>query len=130
MHCKDCYNVCYLCQTDPDLPVVTISPPSPILGTTVGEGLSINCTVTTTTMVQADLLMFVWTGPRGAITSNDTMIIQPTTSVGNVYTSTLQFDHLTETDGGIYNCTVHLFNVNGSSSVEIESPDCECIVIE
>ena len=107
--------------------MVTISPPSPITGTTVGESLSINCMATTTTAVQADLLMFDWTGPGGggAITNNDRMTIQPTTSVGNVYTSTLQFDYLTETDGGIYSCTVHLFNVNGSISVEIESPDCE-----
>ena len=105
--------------------MVTISPPSPITGTTVGESLSINCMATTTTVVQADLLMFDWTGPGGAITSNDRMTIQPITSVGNVYTSTLQFDCLTETDGGNYSCTVHLFNVNGSISVEIESPDCE-----
>ena len=112
--------------------MVTISPPSPILGTMIGGSLSIDCMATTTTVVQANLLMFVWTGPAGAITRNDTMTIQPTTSMDNVYTSTLQFDYLTETDGGIYNCTVHFFNVNGSSSVEIESPspDCECIVID
>ena len=110
--------------------MVTISPLSPITGTTVGERLSIDCMATTTTAVQADLLMFVWTGSGGAITSNDRMTIQPTTSVGNVYTSTLQFDYLTETDGGIYNCTVHFFNVSGSSLVRIEPPDCECIVID
>ena len=46
-----------------------------------------------------------------------------------MYTSTLQFDYLTETDGGNYNCTVQLFNVNGSNSVEIETPDCEYILI-
>ena len=110
--------------------MVTISPPSLITGTTVGEGLSIDCMANTTTAVQADLLMFVWTAPGGTITSNDRITIQPITSVSNVYTSTLQFGYLTETDGGIYNCTVHFFNVNGSSSVEIESPDCECIVID
>ena len=109
--------------------MVTISPPSPITGTTVGESLSIDCMTTTTTVVQANLLMFVWTGPEGAITSNDRMTIQPTTSVGNMYTSTLQFDYLTEIDGGNYGCIVHLFNVNGSNSVEIESPDCECMML-
>lgn len=105
------------------------------MGTTVGEGLNVDCMATTTTAVQADLLMqadllrLVWTGPRGAITNNDRITIQPIISMGNVHTSTLQFDYLTETDGGNYRCTVHLFNVNRSSSVEIESPDCECITI-
>ena len=80
---------------------------------------------TTTTAVEASLLMFVWTGPGGVITSNGRMTIQPTSSVGNMYSSILRFDYLTETDGGNYSCTVHLFNVNDSNSVEIETPDCE-----
>ena len=84
----------------------------------------------TTTPVQAHLLNFVWTGPGGGITSNDRVTIQPTTSMGNMYTNTLQFDYLIETDGGNYNCTVQFFNVNGSDSVEIESPDCEYIIID
>ena len=80
-------------------------------------------------MVNADLLMFVWTGPQGEITSNERITFQPTIVVNNLYISTLEFDYLTESDGGNYTCNVTFFTVYGFSSVEIESPDCEYTVL-
>ena len=106
--------------------MVTISPPGPIEDTTVGDPQILTCMATITTMVRSDLLMFMWIKQgEGAITSDDRVTIQPTTSVNNIYMSVLQFDYLIESDGGIYTCNVRFLTVNGSSSVEIDPPDCE-----
>ena len=107
--------------------MVTILPPGPIEDTTVGEPQILTCIATTTMMVRSDLLTFMWIkqGVR-VITSDPRVTIQPTTSVNNMYMSILQFDYLIESDGGIYTCNVTFFNVNESSSFEIEPPDCEC----
>ena len=109
--------------------MVTISPPGPIEDTTVGDSQTISCIANKTIMVNADLLMFAWTGPQGHITSNGRVTIQPTiAAINNVYISTLEFDYLIESDGGNYTCNVAFFTVYGFSSVEIESPDCEYIL--
>ena len=105
--------------------MVTISPPGPIEDTTVGDPQALTCMATTTMMVRSDLLTFMWIKQGGVITSNGRVTIQPTTSVNNMYMSVLQFEYLTESDGGIYTCNVTFLTVNGSSSVEIEPPDCE-----
>ena len=108
--------------------MVTISPPGPIEDTTVGDPQTISCIANKTIMVNADLLMFAWSGPQGDITSNGRVTIQPTyEAINNVYISTLEFDYLIESDGGSYTCKVTFFTVYGISSVEIESPDCEYI---
>ena len=108
--------------------MVTISPPGPIEDTTVGDSQTISCIANKTVMVNADLLMFAWTGPQGRITNtnNDRVTIQPTiAAMNNVYISTLEFDYLIESDSGNYTCNVTFFTVYGFSSVEIEFPDCE-----
>ena len=104
-------------------------PPGPIEGTRVGNSLSIDCIAITNVEVVASLLMFAWTGPEGTIVNDGRVSIQSTTSVGNMYTSTLWFDSVTEADGGNYTCTVQFFNVNGSNSIQIEPPDCKFIII-
>jgi len=92
----------------------------------VGDPQIIDCIATTLVTVDVNLLNFIWIGPGGNnITNNSRMSIIPTTSMGNMYTSTLQFDLLIEADRGDYNCGVKFFGVTGSKSVELESPDCE-----
>ena len=118
-------NYLTIMQLDPDPPTVIFIPPGPIKGTRVGNSLSIDCVAVTNVEVVASLLMFVWTGPNGTIINDGRVSIQSATSMGNMYTSTLQFNNLTETDGGNYTCTVQFFNVNGSNSTQIESPDCK-----
>ena len=106
--------------------MVTISPPGPIENATVGDPLTVTCMATTTMMVRSDLLTFMWIKQGGGIIiSNSSVTIQPVTSVNNMYMSVLQFNDLIESDGGIYVCNVTFLNVNGSDSVEIETPDCE-----
>ena len=106
--------------------MVTISPTGPIENATVGNPLTLTCMATTTMTVRSDLLTFMWIKQgEGIITSNARVTIQPVASVNNMYMSVLQFNDLIESDGDIYVCNVTFFNVNGSDSVEIETPDCE-----
>ena len=112
--------------------MVTILSAGPIEGTIGSDPQTINCMATTTMIVRSDLLSFSWIGPGGSvITNNSRVAIKPTTSVNNTYTSTLQFDYLSDSDGGIYICIVTFFNVNGSNSVVIDPPptDCEFIAM-
>lgn len=105
-------------------------PPSPIQDTIVGDPLIIDCIATTPVAVDVIFLSFSWTGPGGnSITSNSRMNIIPTTSMDNMYTSSLQFVGLIEADGGNYICNVEFFGVIGSNSVELEPPDCECFIV-
>ena len=111
--------------------MVTISPTGPIENATVGDPLTLTCMVTTNMTVRSDLLTFMWIKQgEGIITSNNSITIQPVTSMNNMYMSVLQFNELIESDGGIYICNVTFFNVNGSDSIEIETPDCEYNCIE
>ena len=107
--------------------MVTISPPGPIEDTTVGDPQILTCMATTTTMVRSDLLTFMWIKQGDVITnsSDGRVTIQSATPMNNMYMNVLQFENLIESDGGIYTCNVTFFNVNGSSSVEVEPPDCE-----
>ena len=111
---------------DPDPPVVIISPPGPIENATVGNPQRLTCMATTTMTVRSDLLIFMWIKQgEGIITSNGRVTIESVIPVNNMYMSVFQFNDLIESDGGIYVCNVTFFNVNGSDSVVIETPDCE-----
>ena len=106
--------------------MVTISPPGPIEDTTVGDPLTVICMATINMTVRSNLLTFMWIKQgEGIITSNNSVTIQPVTSMNNMYMSVLQFNDLIESDGGIYICNVTFLYVNGSDSIEIEMPDCE-----
>ena len=103
-------------------PTVTISPSGPIQGAMVGSPLVINCTASTVSGVESSLVMISWMGPGGgSIMGNSRMIISPTTSSGNDYTSSLQFNYLMEGDEGTYTCNVTILETTVSQSVELES---------
>ena len=121
------YEILFIIYVDPNPPMITILPPSPIEETVVGDPLVIDCIATTPVAVDVNLLNFTWNNPGGDIITNDSRInIHPTISMENMYVSSLQFHHLIISDGGTYTCNVRFFNVTGSLSVIMEPPDCEC----
>ena len=101
-------------------PNVTISPSGPIQNAAVGSDLIINCTVSTVSGVESTLVMISWMGPGGgSIISDSRVIISPTTSSGNNYTSSLQFTYLLGENVGNYTCSVMILETIGSQSVEL-----------
>ena len=86
----------------------------------MGTPQVINCTVSTVSGVKSSSVMISWMGPGGVITSDSRVIISPTTSSGNTYTSNLQFTYLMEGDEGIYTCNVMILETIGSQSVELQ----------
>jgi len=110
----------------PTPPTVTILQPGPIPGALVGDALTIKCLANTTETLDVDLVIFNWTRPGGdTITSNNRVIINPTTSNGNIHTSSIQFTYLMEGDEGMYICDVTILTVTGTDSVVVESLTCE-----
>ena len=102
--------------------MVTISPSGPIQGAMVGSPQVINCTVSTVSGVQFSSVMISWMGPGGgSIISGSRVTTSPTTSRGNNYTSSLQFDYLMEGDEGTYTCYVMILETNRSQLVELQS---------
>ena len=82
----------------------------------------INCTVSTVSGVESSSVMISWMGPGGeSITNDSRVIISPTTSSGNTYTSSLQFTYLMEGDEGTYTCNVMILETSGSQSFELQS---------
>ena len=96
--------------------MVTISPSGPIQGAMVGDPQVINCTAVTPTLLD---VVFNWIGPSGNIVDDSRVTISPTTSSGDIYTSSLQFTYLMEGDEGTYTCVVSLLSINNSASVNI-----------
>ena len=102
--------------------MVTISPSGPIQGAMVGSPQVINCTVSTVSGVESSSVMISWMGPGGgSIISDSRVTTSPTTSRGNNYTSSLQFDYLMEGDEGTYTCNVMILETNRSQLVELQS---------
>ena len=67
--------------------------------------------------------MFSWKGPAGdTITNNSRVSINPITSSGRTYTSSLQFMYLMEGDEGTYECNVTILTnlASASNSVILE----------
>ena len=85
----------------------------------MGSHQIINCTVSTVSGVESSSVMISWMGPGGNIMNNSRVIISPTTSSGNTYTSSLQFTYLMEGDEGTYTCNVMIIDVSVSDSVEL-----------
>ena len=104
-------------------PTVTISPSGPIQGAMVGSPQMIYCIANTTTVLDVNMVMFSWFSPEGeAITNDDSRVtINPTTSSGNNYTSSIQFTYLMEGDEGTYTCNVTTFGMTGSALVALET---------
>ena len=106
-------------SVDPS-PTITLLPCGAIQ--TVGNPLVINCTVSTVSVVEPNLVMISWMKPEGiSIISDRRVIISPTTSINNTYTSSLQFTYLMEGDEGTYTCNVKILENNGSRSAELWS---------
>ena len=87
----------------------------------VGNPQVINCTVSTVSGVESSSVMISWMGPGGVITNDSRVIISPTTSSDNTYTSSLQFNYLMEGDEGTYTCNMMILETSGSKSVELQS---------
>ena len=61
-------------------------------------------------------------GPGGDTVTNDSRVtINPTTSSGNDFMSTLNFTYLMEGDEGNYTCNVMILETSGSASVELQT---------
>ena len=111
--------ICCFLHTVPS-PNLTILPSGPIQGAMVGSPQVINCIVSTVSGVESSSVMISWMGPGGgSITSDSRVTISPPTSIGNTYTSSLQFTYLTEGDEGRYTCSVMILETSESESVEL-----------
>ena len=87
----------------------------------MGSAQDIDCTVSTVSGVESSSVMISWMGPGGDPIATDCRVtISPTTSSGNTYTSSLQFDYLMEGDEGTYTCNVMILRTSGSQSVELQ----------
>ena len=85
----------------------------------MGSPQVIYCNAITPTTLD---VVFNWTGPEGVpITTDSRLVISPTTSSDDNYTSSLQFTYLMEGDEGMYTCNVSLLNVSASQSIQIGS---------
>ena len=64
-----------------------------------------------------------WTGPRGVsiMSITNRVTISPTTSTGNIFTSSLLFDYLMEGDEGLYVCNVMILETSTTQSIELQS---------
>ena len=88
----------------------------------MGSPQVINCKVSTVSGVEFSTVRISWNGPRGCtIITDGRMSINPTTSSGNIYTSSLQFTYLMEGDEGTYTCNVMILETNVSQSVNLQS---------
>ena len=72
---------------------------------TVGDPQDVICSITSTTVLDANSVTTSWTGPNGVITNDDRLTINITVD-NNIYTTILHFDHLLESDEGIYTCNI------------------------
>ena len=82
----------------------------------------IQCTVSTISGVESSSVIISWMGPGGdPITSDSRVTINPTTSSGNTYTSSIQFTYLMEGDEGTYMCNVMILETSESASVVLET---------
>ena len=105
---------------------VNALPSGPIQNATIGSHLVINCTVSTVSGVESSSVMISWMGPGGgSIISDSRVTISPTTSSGNMYTSSLQFAYLLQGDRGNYTCNVMILELSRSHSVELQSIICK-----
>ena len=107
-------------------PTVTISPSGPIQGATVGSPQAIVCRVNTVSGVELNSVMISWMGPGGNLTRDSSrIIVNPVTSFGNNYTSSIHFIYLMEGDEGIYTCNVMILETTQTSVVELGRLACK-----
>ena len=88
----------------------------------VGSPQDIHFIVSAVSGVELSSVMISWIGPGGESIINDSRVtISPTTSIGNNYTSSLQFTYLMEGDEGMYTCNVMILETSISSFATINN---------
>ena len=86
----------------------------------MGSSQVINCTVGTVSGVESSSVMISWMGPGGgSIVNVSRVIISPTTSNGNTYTTSLWFTYLMEGDEGTYTCNATILGTSEADSVDL-----------
>ena len=107
-------------------PTVTISPSSSIQGAMVGSPQAIQCIVSTVSGVELSSVMISWMGPDGnVISDSNRIIINTVTTLGNNFTSTLNFIYLMEGDEGIYTCNVMILETTEVIMVQLSNFTCK-----
>jgi len=102
----------------PKVTPFNISLPAHIQGAMIGNSLIVECTVNADSGLDFGSIILNWMGPEGDTITNDSRVtINPTTSSGNTYTSSIQFTYLMEGDEGTYMCNVMILETSGSASV-------------
>ena len=88
----------------------------------VGSPQDIDCIVNTT-VPGVSSVSVSWTGPGGVpiLSNTNRVTISPTTSSGNIFTSSLQFDYLMEGDEDNYTCNVMILGASATQSIELQS---------
>ena len=107
-------------------PTVVILPTGPIQGAMVGSPQAIQCIVSTVSGVEFSSVIINWMGPDGnLITDNSRIIVNPTTSFGDIYVNGLHFIYLIEGDEGMYTCNVTILETTQTSVVELSNLTCK-----
>ena len=97
-----------------------------IQGAIVGSPQAIECIVSTVSGVELSSVMINWMGPDGnVITDSNRIVINTVTTLGNNYTSTLNFIYLMEGDEGIYTCNMMILETMQTSMVEMSNFTCK-----
>ena len=86
----------------------------------VGSSQTIECRVDTR-VAGVNSVTISWTRPGKPIMNDTRVTISPTTSIGNIFTSSLQFAYLMEGDEGNYTCNWMILQNSSSRSLEIQS---------
>ena len=96
----------------------------------LGSPQVIICTVSTVSGVEFSSVLISWMRPGGGSIIEDSRVtINPTTSTGNTYTSSVQFAYLVEVDNGTYVCNVAILETTMSNSTDLENFMSKCITL-
>ena len=107
-------------------PRVLMLPSGSIQGATVGSPQAIECVVSTVSGVKLSSVMISWMGPNGSLTTDSSrIIINPVTSLGNNFTSSIHFIYLMEGDEGIYTCNIMILETTQSGVVDLGRLTCK-----
>ena len=71
----------------------------------MGNPHEITCLIITTSVLDLSSVTGFWRGPDGIVVNSDRIITNATVD-SNIYIMVLYFDHLLESDEGVYTCNV------------------------